>query len=426
MSKKELFEEIEGLDVSCARCGTCLQVCPVYKELLIETFSPRGRYELVEHLLKNDQKPSKRLKDSLHMCLQCGACSFICPSGIKVDRLVRRGRQLIGTNPAQGTIFNMLTHKKVPDILSKIGGKFPDATGIAIKLASLFGSNHLDSDIVDRWAKLFPRPSTLTALKEAQSSLITNTGTNHKKKITVALFIGCVQNYLYPEIVRAMRQILEPYVEIIIPQDQYCCGLAAYSSGFVDAAQRLLEANLKTFSKIEVDYIVTGCASCAYFLSNFWQELIPYEPLSNQAKKLSKKVYEFSSFIYEMGFKEKFSMGENKKVVYHAPCHQRFHLGGVSSPKGLIESIENIELLDIIDDCCGQGGVFGFKYPDVSLNIFHKILKRLKSSGAEILITNCSGCLLQWQVGSKIFLPYKPITVLHPAQFMLLCKKGGD
>ena len=427
MNKKDFIEDnLEELDISCARCGTCLQVCPVYKELLVETFSPRGRYELVEHLLKNDQKPSKRLKESLQMCLQCGACSFICPSGIKVDLLIRRGRQLIGTNPAQGTIFNMLVHKKVPDILSKIGGKFPDAAGIAIKLSSLFGSKDIDSDIVDRWARAFPRPAKISALKESEKHFFKNKKEDSKKRPTVAFFLGCVQNYLYPEIIRAIREILEPHVNLIIPQEQYCCGLAAYSSGFVDAAQRLVEANLKTFLEIEPDYIVTGCASCAYFLSNFWHELIPYEPLNDRAKGLSKKVYEFSSLLVKLdmlNITDELSLTQNKKVVYHAPCHQRFHLGGVDDPTWLLRSIRGVELIDVIDECCGQGGVFGFKYPDISLNIFSKTLKRLKSSGAELLITNCSGCLLQWRLGISAFLPYKPINVFHPAQLMLLCKR---
>ncbi len=419
MNKKDLFKQgsEEDIEVSCARCGTCLQICPVYKEVLVETFSPRGRYELIEHILKKGGNPSKRLKESLQMCLQCGACSYICPSGIKVDLLVRRGRQLIGTNPTQGTLFNMLVHRKVPDILSKISVKFPDAAGIAIKLSSFLGSKDLDSDIVDRWARAFPKAAKLSALKEAQMSSDNNTGGS--KRPRVALFIGCVQNYLYPEIIRAIRQVLEAHVNLIIPQDQYCCGLAAYSSGFVDASQRLLEANLKSFYEIEPDYIVTGCASCAYFLSNFWHELIPYEPLKEHAIELSKRVYEFSSFIEMIGLKTRSSNVLNKKVVYHAPCHQRFHLGGTELPKAFIESIKGIELIDIIDDCCGQGGVFGFKYPDISLNIFSKALKRLKSSKADMVITNCSGCLLQWQLGSRVFLPYKPLTVLHPAQLML-------
>ncbi len=400
----------------CVKCGSCLSVCPVYKEQLCETFSPRGRYEIIQSWLlnpgnKKEPKITKRMKDSLHACLQCGACTDICPSGVQVDLMVRRARQMIGGGAGENTLFKMMSFRKAPDVLAKIGAKIPEVTGIALKIATLLGSREVYSEEVRSWARAFPPLATRPAIGDGLYS-------NKNGLPTVALFTGCVQNYLYPEVVWAIRRILEPHCRLIIPEGQQCCGLAAWSAGFVNEARRLAIVNMEVFNKIKPDFIVTGCASCAYFLSEFWHQTLPSGEMANSALMLSGKVREFTALLKTLDINQ-FTSNVKAKVSYHVPCHQRFHLGGEDIPLSLLNNTPGLEIASVEKDCCGQGGLFGFKHPKLSMQIFSHRLQSVKSAGAEAVITNCSGCLLQWRVGMTSLSPFKSIPVFHPAEILI-------
>jgi glycolate oxidase iron-sulfur subunit len=250
---------------------------------------------------------------------------------------------------------------------------------------------------------------------------------NQKKrhKGRVAFFVGCGANYLFPETARALEAVLDRLgISTVIPQDQGCCGLPAYVSGDTEKARALAEKNLEAFDRLDVDTLLTVCASCGGHIEQMGR-LLKDDPVLGRYAQLSRKHQDAMTFLVEawnleshlMHHAGAFLQGDKEKIItYHDPCHLRIAQGETTAPRAILEALPGATFKDAIHEgrCCGHGGDFNLTHFDISLKILDRRMKDFEQVDPDVITTGCTGCLLQLQEGiGRIGLAEK-IRVCHP------------
>jgi len=407
-----LSDDCIGTVNKCVRCGACLSVCPVYDVTRQERLSPRGKYRLITetsdeglNFISEDRDPVKnslpvKVLETLKGCVQCGACSYVCPAGVKLDALVRNARAAGGTEGLSKPwwLWNILRSRRLAPSLAKLLSGIPGTSGLIWRLIGLKDSRTLR----DKKVLHFEMPSLAhrPALSRRHFRL-PDPGcvVDLRPGPRIALFLGCIQNYLYPEVAEAMIRCLGG--KVMIPLGQGCCGMPAWSAGAVKAAKELALQNLKALETAKADFIVTGCAACASMIKQ-WPKLFSENDIEKQiAINVANKVREFSQLLVELNaLPLRMPRDRSAIVTYHAPCHQRFDLGGVVESEELLDRLFSDAFRPMSHECCGQGGLFSIGNPELAWKIFEKRLLAWDRTGASIVVTTCSGCLLQWRAGT--------------------------
>jgi len=219
----------------------------------------------------------------------------------------------------------------------------------------------------------------------------------------VALFGGCLCDFVYPEQAQALMRLCEDHdVQLEYPMEQTCCGLPAQMMGERETAKDVAVQNLKAIDPADYDYILTLCASCGSHLKENYRKLLSNEPaLGVKVSQLRDKVIDFSSFMIKV---LKVDPGQFRsrgaKVAYHSPCHLCRGLGVTGEPRELLARA-GLEYVPVKDEdvCCGFGGSFSIDFPEISAELLKRKLDNAEDTGAEFLVTDCPGCVLQLRGG---------------------------
>jgi L-lactate dehydrogenase complex protein LldE len=211
-------------------------------------------------------------------------------------------------------------------------------------------------------------------------------------------------------------------VHVDFPMDQTCCGQPAFNSGYSHEASSLARRFLDVFDKSE--YVVVPSGSCASMVKVFYPGLLQSEPsIKEQASLLSGRVYEFSQFLVHVLGVTDVGAAFQGRVTYHDSCHLLRELGVDWEPRELIQKVQGVEVVPLSNSnvCCGFGGAFSVKYPEISAAMLADKLELIKQSGADIVVANDSGCLMHLAGGIRR--EKLPIKTMHLAE--LLTQKTG-
>jgi L-lactate dehydrogenase complex protein LldE len=219
-----------------------------------------------------------------------------------------------------------------------------------------------------------------------------------------SLFVTCVVDQFYPEVGESTVRVLRRLgVDVDFPPAQTCCGQPAFNSGFWSDAKPLARRFLKTFR--DAPYVVTPSGSCASMVKVFYSELLHDDPaLLAQARQIGARVYELSEFIVDvLGVTDYSAISDaatapaGQKVTYHEACHLRRELHVTTQPRTLIRSVPGVELIEMeqAEVCCGFGGTFSVKYPDISGAMLQDKIDFIRKTGADTLVACDSTCLMQ-------------------------------
>ena len=373
------MEELE----KCARCGKCRSVCPVFAELRDEAFVARGRVRLFEALSRGELPASPELRKIMSACLMCQRCTEICPSGVEFMHVINAARQRLASEMGLpfGAFFvfrHIITRRRLFDL--------------AILAASLCQrivpgrrkGNLRHLPLFFKGGKWLPPMAKQPALRR-HSRPPEATGTGQR----VALFIGCLTNYVYPEIVDATIDLLQKAgVETVIPSSQLCCGTPALALGDLEAARELARRNRESFEKAGCDYIITVCASCGRMLKNEYADL-----LGTGEDVFGVPVLDVCEFI-QAHTDIRFEPIE-EKITYHDPCHLRWGQGVEKEPRKLLGRSCRFEEIPDEMYCCGQAGTFHVFYPEIAQMIGRRKIESISCSDACEIATGCPGCILQ-------------------------------
>jgi L-lactate dehydrogenase complex protein LldE len=238
--------------------------------------------------------------------------------------------------------------------------------------------------------------------------------------VRVALFIPCYVDQINPEVgVSAVRVLRKLGVEVVYPEGQTCCGQPAFNSGFFDEARSVARHFLEVFEGERFDYIVCPSGSCATMVSHYYPFIFKEFPEERErSEALGHQVREFSDFLVNvMGVKD-LGARYDGKAVFHTGCHQRRELGVLNEPRELLRNVEGLDLLDWENEelCCGFGGTFAVKMPDVSVAMADEKIKALEKSGADTLVSCDSSCLMH--LGGRLKRMKHDTRILHLAQIL--------
>lgn len=261
MIAKEIQEEVHN----CIKCGLCLTPCPVYKQLYFEAASPRGKVQLIKKILEGKLEPSENFHRLLFTCLLCETCTVNCPSGLKVDRLMKAMRaelfQEFGLPWQKRMLFHLLVGKRLLPFFLFWGRNLGNPL-----LARMPRNRKLGTIPYSKFPRLNRKP-----LREQYPEIVKVAG----PKGRVLYFTGCATNYLFENVGRSVISILQRLgVEVIIPREQVCCGLPIFLAGARQMALKNIQKNVEVFNRDDVDAVIVDCATCGAALKKEYAHIL--------------------------------------------------------------------------------------------------------------------------------------------------------
>jgi glycolate oxidase iron-sulfur subunit len=364
----------------------------------------RGRISLAEALRNGEIFYTELLREYLLSCKKCLRCSSICPSGVDYDLIIQSMlndlAKHVGIWFIPRMIFRVfLTRRRLFNILIKTAGVFQHF----IPLKRHGTMRHLPFLLMGgRWIPPLAKKTVLNNYRNMEK--IKN------PKMKVGFYVGCLINYVYTDIADAVIGVLHHLgVEVVVPQQQLCCGIPALSLGDIKTARKLAETNAAVFEKAGVDFIITACATCGRTLRKDYKRI-----LNGQFPVFTDKIYDISEFI------EKHFRYETKPlkttITYHDPCHLYWGQNISQQPRDILRRSATFQEMETPERCCGGGGVFNLLHYDISMKIGEYKAKAIDKSGAEVVATGCPGCRLQ--IEDLLAARKSPVKCIHTIQVL--------
>ncbi|WEV59177.1 (Fe-S)-binding protein [Bifidobacterium sp. ESL0728] len=236
----------------------------------------------------------------------------------------------------------------------------------------------------------------------------------------VVIFSTCLVDLIFPNVGKAMVEVLERFgCETYMPMQQICCGQITFNSGYVKESTKVMHNEIDALMSVDADYIVGPAGSCV----NMLKELQFHLPKGDDAYKakaheMANKTYEFSQFLYRVLGVLDAGAELDAVATYHRSCHMTRLLGERESPYILMDHVKGLKVQELphIENCCGFGGMFSMKMPEVSQEMVNEKVADVQSTGAQVLISCDPGCLMN--IGGRFNRLGKKITIMHLAEVL--------
>lgn len=343
----------------CIRCGQCLVVCPTYRLTLNETDSPRARVALLRALREGLlERPTDQTAAQFFRCLLCGACTFTCPSGVTVDRILELTR---GEMASLGLL---------PQPLAALNARIRESHNISAEPP--------ESRLL--WASNMPAPPTGIGRQQAE----------------VVYFVGCV-GALFPRsygIPQSFVQILEgagvDYA--LLGTEEWCCGYPLAINGDLEGAREMMRHNLEAVRATGARVLVTTCPSCFHF----WKHTYPVA-LGEDLGLEVRHATEFLADLLEAGRIPLRDDLPEQVVTYHDPCDLGRRSGVFDAPRRILRAIPGVTLVEMAENqggshCCGGGGNLESFNPDLGRAIAARRIRQAAETGASGVVSACQQC----------------------------------
>lgn len=410
----------------CMKCGNCQAVCPVYRETRNEGSVARGKIKMAEALLKGELEVTEKFTEKMFQCLGCMTCMSICPCGVKLDKVVFAARAHIartkGLHPLKKVIFQVLKRPGIFDLGLKVGSRFQ---GLAMKKTPEGSTSTPRFPVGLDMKRVIPRIKT-TMLKDLLPEVI-SPANGGKPKMRVGFYTGCTINHMFTEVGQAVVEVLTKNgIEVVIPKNQHCCGTPVFAHGDTVTAQEMAISNMKAFEDAKVDAVIVACGTCTSAWKHYFPNWLEKTTHHQKAVEFQNKTYEITEFLTKVINMDQNLGRVDMKVTLHDSCHMNRELGLLAEPRNLLKSIPGVELVEMKNPqaCCGGAGSFSLMYYDISLGILEKKMNDAASTGADYLMTACSGCRMQLIDGTARFNPQQK--VMHPVEVLNLSYKVAE
>jgi glycolate dehydrogenase iron-sulfur subunit len=395
---KTVYDEVS----KCNRCGFCQAHCPIFEVTGDERNVARGHNVHVRKLTEGSLQMGEDFKDPLFECLLCKACVANCFPAVRTDKSVIAGRAEYLKRMGQPKIMRFLFHRLLPDherlsfyVRLAAWGKNSGFTRLAraMGILSWFGKDlDMAEGIVDKLPTSFFRER------------VGRRGASSKQSAPrVAYFVGCGYNFVLPQVSEATIEVLERTGADVQVADNCCCGLPAYGYGDLEAARKMAAKNLESLEKMNADAVVTECGSCSAFLKDY-PELFEDDPAKKElARRLTQKVQGFSEFVQTRFPESTPAKSLFGKVTYHDPCHMSRYQKVIKEPRALLRRIPGLNYVELpeADRCCGAAGSYNVMHYEQSMKVLDRKVEMVKKTGADILATECPGCIIQLRHGAR-------------------------
>lgn len=357
-------KELIALD-SCVKCGSCVDVCPVYKQTEQLETTMGGSFSNLKSFIRKayglpgiflGSHKTKVIPDGYtdypYLCTLCGRCKMVCPAFIDTNELRIAARGF------------MVEKGKYPQVMDRLAENLR-------RVHNIIGDPSED------------RPMWVQALDEAPKDMF------QKEKAKVAYFVGCVASYfpMAKRIPQAFVQILNKTgVDFtLLGGEEWCCGWPLIAAGMKKDAEVLIQHNLEKVKEKGVERVVFSCPSCYHM----WMEHY----------KTDIEIFHSTQFIKKLIAEGKISFKEKRtKVTYHDPCDLGRASGVYDAPREILRAIPGVELVEMKGNrdqctCCGGGGDIEMVRPDLSGAMAQAKIEEIKATGADMVVTACQQCI---------------------------------
>jgi L-lactate dehydrogenase complex protein LldE len=238
-----------------------------------------------------------------------------------------------------------------------------------------------------------------------------------EKPQTVYYFGTCLMDMFYPQAGMAgIKLIQREGVRVIFPREQTCCGQPAYNSGFPKEAKKVALKQIQLFAK---DYpIVVPSGSCAGMMKHHYPLLFEGDPRRDAIRQFSNRIVELSEFLVRTLKVKLKDRGAPISVTWHSSCHALREMHIIEDSKSLIRQLQNVRLIELQNEyeCCGFGGTFAVKQPDLSGAMVRDKVADIQQTAATRVLTGDCGCLLN--ISGAMEYQKIPVKGQHLAEFI--------
>jgi len=404
---------------NCIRCGACLDVCPAFALLGGHVYGSNvytgGIGTLLTHFLVSEE----RADEIQNICLQCGRCKEVCGGGLHIPEMIMKLRERSyesNPNPVYKFALDAVSDRKLFHSMLRIASvaqePFTKGTNF-IRHLPMFLSGMTEGRSLMSIAPVPFRDIFPTIQQKVEN-----------KKGTIGIFTGCLLDFAYVDIAKAVIADLNSigyYVDM--PMGQSCCGAPATYMGDRENAKKTAELNIEAMHADQYDYIVSACPTCTHQLREYKQFFEEGSDMYKKAVELGEKTFDFCKLFYDLGGLEESGDDTPITITYHDSCHLKRELGVFKEQRELLTKTNGINLVEMVDSdvCCGFGGTYSIKLPEVAAPILAKKIKNIQDTGATLVAVDCPGCLMQIRGGMDAH--ELPIEVKHTA--VIIAEKRG-
>ncbi len=397
----------------CVHCGFCLPACPTYVSWGHEMDSPRGRIDLVRGV--RDGRIRNLAPVALHLdrCLGCMACLTACPSGVRYDRILERGREELERRvprPAadrahRDFLFSVFPR---PDRLRAIAPLLWLYQTIGLQwLLRRTGILRLLSRRLAQLDALLPRIRVGAAFRRLPG----RTAPAGKPRLRVALLEGCVQRVFFQHVNEATLRVLAAEgCEVIVPPGQGCCGALSAHTGRREEARALTRRLVDAFEPVQADLVVVNAAGCGSHLKEIGHLLEDDPAYAVRAKALAAKVRDLSEVLAQLPAAAP-RAPLAARVAYQPACHLNHAQGVRTTVPAALRAIPGLDLRELADSCCGSAGIYNLVQPSSSAEIGGRKVDALLPLEPDYVATSNPGCALQLE--SQLRARGRRVPVVH-------------
>jgi L-lactate dehydrogenase complex protein LldE len=238
------------------------------------------------------------------------------------------------------------------------------------------------------------------------------------ERVHVGLFATCLVDAMRPSVgFAAARLLRRAGCRVSVPRAQTCCGQPAYNAGDRRNARAIAAAVVADFEGF--DYVVVPSGSCAGMLRRHYPEILKDDPaMAPRARALAEKSWELVAFLTDVMKMESVEASYAGVAAYHDSCSALRELGISEQPRRLLGSVAGLRLSEIADGdaCCGFGGTFCVKYPEISDHMLSAKVRAIEATGADLVLAADLGCLLN--IAGKLSRLGSRVRVRHVAEIL--------
>jgi L-lactate dehydrogenase complex protein LldE len=212
----------------------------------------------------------------------------------------------------------------------------------------------------------------------------------------VSLFVTCLVDQLWPSVGTSTVEVLRRAgCEVAFDARQTCCGQPAFNTGYRDEARKLARRFVEIFEN--ADAIVSPSGSCTAMVHHFHDLFERGDPLRARADAIAKRTHELGAFLVNVLGVEDVGASFRGRVTWHDACHSLRDLKIREEPRRLIRRVREAEFVEMsnADACCGFGGTFSVKYPEISVAILDNKIDAIEASGVRAVVSADASCLMQ-------------------------------
>jgi L-lactate dehydrogenase complex protein LldE len=235
----------------------------------------------------------------------------------------------------------------------------------------------------------------------------------------VSLFVTCLVDQLWPSVGTSTVEVLRRVgCEVGFDENQTCCGQPAFNTGYRDPARALARRFIEMYEANGSDAIVSPSGSCTAMIHHYEDLFEGSAEWRARARAVADRTHELSSFLVNVMGIDDVGASFPGRVTWHDACHGLRELGIRSEPRRLLANVRGTELVELAnaESCCGFGGTFSVKYPEVSVAIVDQKVNAIEEAGVDAVVSADASCLMQ--IGGRLSRRGSSVRAMHLAEVL--------